>query len=374
MYRAAPATDQPMAPNTNQKPAARAGSAERARPLREPTDPAQPVSTERPAGEAPRAKPASAPKPTPSTPGSRSATGEPSQRPPSSDTRRDKPVLASEALRDDLAPVDPLAGTARIWAALAGLAFLALAFAPASLAGVPGSHPGHTTAHVVFGVAALAAGALPLRYAWRALVLVFVAVAVGLLGIAGLGPGAAVSFVPGEWGLLHLLAGIALPAALLFRARYRAFRGARVILLAALLLTLPYAGYAGYAVASGPTLVVRIVSAAAILVVLLSLLGFMGAETTGGGNAMATLQLVAVSTQLVASLAAAVKLAGQPLFGLGAVGSVAAFGVATTIGALGVFQLLAWRLGPQARSVDTSVRLPTERPRKHSMVDWLTRG
>ena len=30
--------------------------------------------------------------------------------------------------------------------------------------------------------------------------------------------------------LLHLLAGVSLPAALLFRARYRAFAGARVVL------------------------------------------------------------------------------------------------------------------------------------------------
>jgi hypothetical protein len=283
-------------------------------------------------------------------------------------------LLASEALRDDLAPVDPLAAAVRVWGAAAGLAFVALAFVPASLAGVPGSHAGHTSAHVGLGVTAIAISALPLRYAWRAAVLLFVAVACGLLGIAGRGPSSALASITGEWGLLHLLAGLGLPAALLFRARYRAFAGARIVLLAALALTLPYAGYAAYAVATGPSLVVQIVSAAAVLVVLLSLLGFMGAETTGGGNAMAILQIVAVTSQLTASMVAHVDLARQPLWGLGALGSVAAFSAAIIIGSLGLFQLLAWRFGPQARAVDTSTRYPAERTRKHSVVDWLTRG
>jgi hypothetical protein len=295
-------------------------------------------------------------------------------KPPSSDSPRAKPLLASEALRDDLAPVDPLARAARIWGTLAGLAFGALAFLPASLAGVPGSHAGHTSFHLGLAVTTVAVSLLPLRYAWRAAVLVFVAVACGLLGIAGRGPAAALAAITGEWGLLHLLAGTALPAALLFRARYRAFRGARIILLTALVLTLPYAAYAAFAVASGGAIAVQIVSAAAVLVVLLSLLGFMGAETTGGGNAMAILQILAVSAQLLAALVATVDLGRQPLWGAGALGSVLAFSAASLLGSLGAFQLLSWQYGPQARSVDTSARLPAERPRKHSMVDWLTRG
>lgn len=296
----------------------------------------------------------------------------PAPKAPPSEAGRRKPLLASEVLKDDIAPVEPLARSVKYWGAATAILFLALGFSPAATTGLGGAPSDSATAHWALGGLCLAASVIPLRYWWRAAALLLLSVVGGLLGVTGRGPAGAVADGAGEWGLLHLLACVALPAALLFRARYRAFPGARFLLAAALVLTVPFAIYAVMRLLHAG-LPVQLVSAVALGVVLLSLLGFMGSETTGAGDVMAAGLIIAITGQIGAEAIASVG-GGLAVRGvLWSLASITAFAAAAAVGSIGLFQLLAWRLGPLARAVDTRTRPPAERPRKHSVADWLTR-
>ena len=101
-----------------------------------------------------------------------------------------------------------------------------------------------------------------------------------------------------SWALARLAAAIALPAALLFRARYRAYAGARVFLGAAIVLSLlPTAAHAVMALFVPASLAT--VGAVAVLAILAgSLAGFMGAETTGAGTYLAPAAVVLLAADL----------------------------------------------------------------------------
>jgi len=203
--------------------------------------------------------------------------------------------------------------------------------------------------------------------------MVVLAVCCGLLGIAGIGPAGEIAQATGEWGILHLLAVVGLPAALLFRARYRAYGGARLVLLAALLMALPFAVYCGVSLAQSSHLVLQIASGVALGTICLSLVGFMGSETTGAGSTMATAVTFAVTGQLVTE-AIVLYAPGYPLMPIvWAIASNSAFFGTAIIGSLGLFQLLAWRLGPHARTIDIRRPLVADRPRIQSISDWFSR-
>ena len=273
----------------------------------------------------------------------------------------DRPVLASEALKDDLAPVEPLSGTARYFSLAIGLSFATLGCLPYFGVDLAGASRQQALAH--FGLAAMAfiAGVLPSHYALRCTLMVVAGLSCVLLGTVGLGPAAALEEIVGEWGLLHWLAAAVLPAALLFRARYRTFRGTRQLLVAALLLTVPFVAFAGLRIVVATCLPIQVGYGVSIGAVLLCMLGFMGAESTGSGDTMA----VVATTAITIALAVVVVFdpagnlhwddALRPLV------SAAAFGAAATLGSLGTFGLLAWRFGPLARAVDPRDRPPSDR-------------
>jgi hypothetical protein len=284
-----------------------------------------------------------------------------------------RPVLASEALKDDVAPVQPLARTARNISLLVGAVLAGLPLAERF--GLPLGNTGQLqlALSLVLALLALGAGVLPRRYAQRAAVMLLVGVSSGALGALGFGPAAAAEEATGEWGLVVLIAAIGLPAALLFRARYRAFLAARLILGAALALSMPFAVHALLRTISAPALPLQVASGVAVGAVLLSLLGFMGGESTGAGNLMAAVVTIAIAAVLGTEALvdargmAPIDQALRPLV------SVGVFAATALVGALGLFGLLAWRFGPQARAANPRSRPAAEKRPRPSIGGWLSR-
>ena len=189
-------------------------------------------------------------------------------------TSRHRQVLASDVLREDLAPQEPASQTMRIVLAVAGALITALAvrsFADFSQA----------LAWAIPGLTALVVALAPISYGTRAL-LAFApastALATQALAFPGTRVPAAIAFVA--------TAGF-LPAALFFRSFFRASRRARAFVvryLNRLSDALFEAGNGVWAIVHAPAI-------ALIGVSLLSLLAFMGADTTAGCRAWATLAI-----------------------------------------------------------------------------------
>jgi hypothetical protein len=143
-----------------------------------------------------------------------------------------------------------------------------------------------------------------------------------------------------------------LPAALVFRARFRAFAAARVILAIAFVASLPALGFLGLGVFdTHAPLPDRIAAALTIGAAAGGLLGFMGPETSGGCTQWAGILVVAHTSRLalVAGRAAWANDAREMIAsGAAALGELGA----AVLVALALFQLLAAMLGRRARQVD----------------------
>jgi hypothetical protein len=282
-----------------------------------------------------------------------------------------KPTLASEALREDLAPVEPWREAARWWCVVLGT-LLALTGAGAAMLlvdeGVMGWLP-----HVLIGAVAIALGLAPLAYALRATVMMMLAVICGVLGISGHGPMGGLSQTVAEWSMLHLLAVTSLPAALLFRERYRAYPGARYMLAIALGLSVPFVAYGAWLVATAD-LAVQISAAVSLVAVAVTLLGFMGSNTAISGRYLSLLLIGAITAQLGTE---ALQRDWIPHFDLGlwwVLSALIAFAACAVMGALGSFQLLARSHWERAAQVNVQ-RAKTQRPPQPSVGDtWSTGG
>ncbi|MFT3771371.1 MAG: hypothetical protein QM820_38645 [Minicystis sp.] len=285
-----------------------------------------------------------------------------------------KPLLASEALMEDLAPVEPARRDARIWCAACGVAFLIFGVLP-----LVGLLPGALAAALpwlVTGAIALVAGVARVAYRQRAVAMVVLGALTGLVALHGSGTLVRADGGPG-WGVARLCSVVALAAALLFRARYRAYAGARVFLGTALVISLPFVahvifvltGDAGFGPAHIGAILVLLSTAA-------TLLGFMGAETTGAGPYLAPVLVFTFAIELASRGLAVVGPAGglSPLIGV-LVGA-AGFGGAAGFTALGLFQILAWRFAADARRIDLhSPRREVAPVSEHDpSSEWSTRG
>jgi hypothetical protein len=201
------------------------------------------------------------------------------------------PILASDALREEVAPLEPGRIALRFWVLGIGLA-MALSGLAVYLKWAPGT-PEH--AQIAWAVAAVVLVAAIVPYKARGALIVLAGLATIVLGLFGRGPLADL-VVPKLTSvgveISRVLAATVLPAALLFRARYRAYRGARIALIVGLVLAVPAAVHAGLVVASGP-MAARLTSGLAILSILASCIGFMGAGTTGASTAWAVIVVVA---------------------------------------------------------------------------------
>lgn len=257
------------------------------------------------------------------------------------------PVLASDILREDVAPIAPLRGAVRGWLAACALGFGIVAVA--SQQGLTRSSEGAFTGAVVVAGLALLAALVPAPYAARAMAATIAGLVPLVVGTQGRGPLAALSaegVTPATLGLV-LIATV--PGVLLFRARYRAFKAARVILAAALVAALPaLALVATQVIAAQAPLLDRIGGVALIAASLLSVAGFMGAETSGGCTLWAGLILLTHASRLAMRGFEASGGAERYTLWATALGEL----MATTLVAVGVFQLLAVALARAARRVD----------------------
>lgn len=293
-----------------------------------------------------------APRPIRGTPMAEPSTA-PVQRGPTSGVHRavgelKPPILASEALREELAPLQPARAECRFWLLGVALALTALGLSMRFGVGVPSVRGDAATLCFSAAGAITAAAALPFPYALRAVVALVVGGALMVLGLRGSGPLAGL-LIDGSLprGVARVVTLAILPAALLFRSRYRAFPRARVVLAAALVISLPFVATAGLLVAdpSAPWLA-RLGAGASIAWVLASCFGFMGHGTTGWGAVWAVLVLVGVPVEVaLRQFFLADAATGFLTYPATAIGLVCASALAS----LGLFQLFASIWAPEAR-------------------------
>jgi hypothetical protein len=276
------------------------------------------------------------------------------------------PVLASDILREEVAPIAPAQRAVRVWLALFAVAF-ALAAAARAFLGYGPPSPAVVSGSIATAVVAALGAVVPAPYAARASLAAVAAFVPLAMGARGEGPLAALGFE----GKLHAWLGLwlvtMLPGALLFRARYRAFRAARVLLAVVLAAAIPELVLLGTGAALGGPLLVRVADGALVAATLTGFFGFMGEETTGGCNGWAALVIVVHAVRIGLR---------QVVIGDGAYGPagylVGALGVAvsSTLVAYAIFQLLAALLAREARKVDVHriVGPSAEDQRMHSLT------
>jgi len=257
------------------------------------------------------------------------------------------PVLASDILREEVAPIAPAQRAVRIWLVGFAMAFALVAVASRLGFGPPSRNVFNGS--LATAVVALLAALLPAPYAARASLAIIAGLVPLALGAMGEGPLAAVGFQGHLAGAAGLVLITLLPGALFFRARYRAFRAARVILAVTLLLSLPaMVGLVLGAIADGE-IVPRIMGGATLLATLTAFFGFMGEETTGGCGRWALLIILVHATRLgVQTLGQGSGVYGQWGFVIGAAGEFAAAAIVS----FALFQLLAVAFAREARKVD----------------------
>jgi hypothetical protein len=268
-------------------------------------------------------------------------------------------VLASEILREDLAPTDPGRQATRFCHAFTALVLLGVAFTLRARLGLVGGAP-NAGAVCAAGAAATAATALaPIGYRWRAAVGAAIGAAVMLLGLAGFGPLGFLERAPSvlSWGGFRVIAAIALPAALLFRTYYRAYERGRTILAFAYAISLPFLVATALGVAFGPAVTAQVAAAIAVLVLLSGLFALRGTPPTSITIWVAGLFIVTTTFDL---LFAGPRIAlSRVLSGLVLIACAAPV-------SLGLFQLLASVYAPDARKVDVhrapEPELPLARP------------
>ena len=257
------------------------------------------------------------------------------------------PILASEALREEVAPLEPGRFSLRLWLGVLAVA-LAASGVLTRLTLVP-SAPHQEL--VAYAAAALAVVAVLAPYRARGVLVVLTGLAVIVLGALGHGPLAVlyagqVTSVGAE--VARALAATVLPAVLLFRAQYRAYRGARIALVVGLLLAIPAVVHAAMVVASGP-IAARVTSFVAVLSVLTSCIGFMGSGTTAASTAWAVTVLAAFGVDIVAR---ALWIAETGSSRIAQIHAGLVFIVVASLILIGVFKLLASLLAGDARRVD----------------------
>ncbi len=285
--------------------------------------------------------------------------------------RLSRPLLASEALMEDLAPVEPAGASARIWCALLGAGFFVVGALP-----LLGLRPGGVSAAVpslVIGAIALVAALARVTYRQRAVAMVVLGLLSGVVDLGGT-RGALATGVGGVgWSLSRLVPAIAIAAALIFRSRYRAYAGARIFLGGALLTSVPFAIHTVLSFSSGfgPAQIGGVVVLGAVAA---SLTGFMGSETTGAGSYLAWGIVVAFATELALHALWSPGALRTPANLVHVAIAATAFAGAAVLAALGLFQIAAWRFAADARRID--LHPPASRPnrRDDSDVDWSTRG
>lgn len=279
--------------------------------------------------------------------------------------RSSKPFLASEALMEDLAPVEPARRSAKRWCAGLGIGLIFFGVLP--LVHLRSGGAGAAIPSLVVGFIALVAALSPVTYRQRAVAMVVLGLLSGIVGLDGTAVGGT------RLSLMRLAPAIALSAALVFRSRYRAYSGARIFLGIALALSCPFVILTALNLSDGFG-AAQAGSIVALIAIAASLTGFMGAETTGAPPYLAHGIVIAFAIEL--ALRALFAPDGERTSAtIPEVVSVAlAFAGASRLAALGLFQILAWRFAADARRINLHSARPVDEDKRDSDVDWATRG
>ena len=285
--------------------------------------------------------------------------------------RLSRPLLASEALMEDLAPVEPAGDSARIWCAALGAGFAVVGALP-----LLGVRPGGLTAAVpplVIGAIALITALVRVTYRQRAVAMVVLGLLSGVVDLGGTRAALAAGAGGVGWSLSRLVPAIALAAALIFRSRYRAYGGARVFLGAALVTAIPFAIHAaiGFSNGFGPGQIGAVIALSAIAA---SLTGFMGSETTGAGPYVAWGIVLAFAAELGLRALWAPGALRTPINILHISVAATAFAGAAALAAFGLFQIAAWRFAADARRINLHPPASHPKARPDSDGDWSSRA
>lgn len=266
------------------------------------------------------------------------------------------PVLASQIMREEVAPLEPEALSCRFWLASLGVCF--------TLLGIALPNPSFQSSVSLFAaaLALLLIAVIRIPYRTRAGAAATVGGAFLISGLVVPGPLLVLVQELGLFDSVKLVFAITLlPAALLFRSHYREYRWTRAVLAIALLAALPYlftqvdtfadTTHAG---------VVRLGSLLAIVTTLLGATGFMPGETKAAGSLWAALTVGVLSASFaLRALSTPPDLFPGPVAYLR--GSVALMAAATTA-SVGIYQLLAGFLAGDARRTARAVPRFSSRP------------
>jgi hypothetical protein len=263
------------------------------------------------------------------------------------------PVLASDILREEIAPEAPARKAVRV--ALLAFAVIGALGAIAATAGLGSARlvaPWALEGAIATAVVAATAAFAPLPYAGRAAVAALVGAFLLGIGAAQLGPLARLGD-EGHWAAAAMTAmATALPAALVFRSRYRALRAARAILVVALVLSLPAVVLLALSALDGSRpLAERGLAGAGVVAAAAAPLGFMGPETSAGCAQWAALVVGAYAAR-PAWRAVTSAWSGRDNDTLALTAAALGALVASTLVTLAIFQLFAAALARRARSVD----------------------
>lgn len=290
----------------------------------------------------------------------------PLQRGPTSGVHRavsdpKPPLLASEALREELAPLQPGREQSRVWIVTIALALIALGVGLRAGIGIPALRADAAIISFSAAGALLAVAILPFPYAPRAAVALIMGASLMVMGLRMEGPLAGLTVDGNTQRVVTRLATITvLPAALLFRSRYPTFRRAKVILGLALLFSGPFLVLeAMLALDPSAPWTARGAGIGSIVLSMTALFGFMGQGTTGWGGLWSPL--------LIAGLSAAIGVRhftlADPTTGF-LTYPATAFGLccAAALTSLGLFQLMAFLWAPTARKLPVARPLESEVP------------
>jgi hypothetical protein len=271
------------------------------------------------------------------------------------------PILASEVLCEDLAPLEPGRNASRLWDVGFGALYLAIGVALRFGFG-PGADGNAGAVCLAAAAASCATAIAPFPYLWRAIVGGLIGAAIVSVGLGGAGPLALLASPGSSVGaeLSRTLALVVLPATLLFRSHYRAFARRRILVAVSFLAALPFAVSEVLTLLAGP--IVMRLGAGIALTAVLSALCALASTPTITVSAWAAQSLVAV-----AALDIGLRDTYLPAPAHGGVFAYAvtavAFFAAVVPMALGLFQALASIYAPRARiAAAVRMRAPEETP------------
>jgi hypothetical protein len=260
------------------------------------------------------------------------------------------PILASDILREEIAPLAPAqrALPFLLWPLAAALG----TWGVAALEGWLSAPSPDAWVVCVISILAVAGAGLSFPYAPRAALATLAGLSPLILGALGRGPlGFLASQGDAESGAGVVLVTL-LPATLLFRSRYRAYAPARILLGLALALSSPAVYFlVERALHPGAPPLARGMEALAATAVLTSFGGFLGPETTGNCQAWAVLILTLYPAAGCAVLWAGSHQGASGPLAIGVAGSLGQ-GLAAAAASVGIHQLLAAMLAGRARQAD----------------------